>query len=457
MRIAIIGAGIVGLASAFELAEDGHEIHVFDRRESVAAEGSFATTGLVSPGCVSPAAAPGLNRWLLRGLYSHETALRWRLRASPAQWRWLMRWWKASRRSHPNDVRAMVNLARVSQERLAWLTDMHHIEYERSSGVLVLLRRNEDLKPATLHAEMLAELGIKAEQIEPDKCREIEPGLRHVSELAGALHLVEDGIGNCREFAHRLRDLCLQRHGVHFHFNTGISRIEPESASTSPRLRLHYTHDLLPAPALPTRPARRTEATTAEPDSVSDTVPMSHVPDTRLPDEPFDAVVLCAGHEAGTLLSPLGVTLPLQPVYGYSVSFRLRPDGLPPRSAVVDAARGIAIARLGERVRVSGGFELGDLGGDAEAALSPLYDALHHWFPFATQRAQPQIWKGARPMLPEGPPVIGPSGTPGLWLNLGHGAHGWTLACGSARLLADQVAGRAPLLDPDAYSLRLRA
>jgi D-amino-acid dehydrogenase len=450
MRIAVIGAGITGLTTAFELAEDGHAVSVFDRCESVSAAASFATTGLVSPGCVSPAAAPGLSKWLLRGLYSHRTALRWRPRLSRQQWSWLLRWWRANRRTHPNDVRAMVELARVSTERLAWLTEVHRIDYERSRGVLMLLRRNDELQPAHRHAEMLRELGVQVEQITPERCRELEPGLRHTSRLAGALHLVDDSVGNCREFTHRLRDLCQQRHDVQFHFNVEISGFEAQGAgyrlqyAEGSRLRTARRHGLDPVLVTATLSERE-----------DDTVPLPRADAAPPPEQPFDAVVLCTGAEGSPLLKPLGLRLPLLPVYGYSVSFRCRPEGLPPRSAVVDTSSGVAIARLGERVRVSGGFELGDFGAQhTEAALSPLYDALHHWFPFAAQRAQPQIWKGARPMLPEGPPVIGPARQPGLWLNLGHGAHGWTLACGAARLLADQIAGRSTQLDPDAYSLR---
>lgn len=457
MRIAVIGAGITGITTAYELAEDGHTVSVFDRCASVAAESSFATTGLISPGCVSPATAPGLRRWLLRGLYSHEAALRWRPRASRSQWGWLLRWWRANRKTHPADVRAMVDLARVSQERLSWLTDLHSLNYERSAGVLVLLRNEDELAPGHRHAAMLRELGIKVDELTPERCKSIEPGLRHTSTLAGALHLGEDGVGNCREFSHRLRDLCVQRRGVRFHFGVQVSRIESEGGQT--RLRLA-------APPAPTsgvgrllsarRPGGDSESASISSLLNGDGAPTSAMPES--PEQPaqefFDAVVICTGASGSALLKGLGAKVPLMPVYGYSVSFRIRPDGLPPRSAVVDARSGIAIARLGERVRVSGGFEFGELDGqDRDAMLGQLYDALHHWFPFATERTQPQIWKGARPMLPEGPPVIGPARTSGVWLNLGHGAHGWTLACGAARLLADQIAGRTPLLDADRYSL----
>lgn len=166
----------------------------------------------------------------------------------------------------------------------------------------------------------------------------------------------------------------------------------------------------------------------------------------------FDAVVVCAGPQAGELLTPIGLRLPLAPVWGYSLTAPLRERDdhaeVGPRSAVIDERHGIAITRLGRRVRVAGGAELG---GSAQyfhpGAMATLYRVLDDWFPGAAQMAQAQRWKGARPMLPDGPPVLGASGRPGVWLNLGHGASGWALAAGSARVLADLIGGRAPVPD----------
>jgi len=161
----------------------------------------------------------------------------------------------------------------------------------------------------------------------------------------------------------------------------------------------------------------------------------------------FDAVVVCAALGSATLLKPLGVRLPLQPVYGYSVTAPLRHDEqhlhLEPRAALMDERYKVAISRLGNRVRVAGSAEIGGAADKHnEAAQLTLDKVLDDWFPGVTRRSQAQRWKGARPMLPDGPPVLGPSGAEGVWLNLGHGGSGWALSCGSARLLADSVAGR---------------
>ena len=161
----------------------------------------------------------------------------------------------------------------------------------------------------------------------------------------------------------------------------------------------------------------------------------------------FDAVVVCAALGSAALLRPLGVHLPLQPVYGYSVTAPLRHDEqhlhLEPRAALMDERYKVAISRFGNRVRVAGSAEIGGLPErQSEAVQLTLDKVLDDWFPGVTRRSQAQRWKGARPMLPDGPPVLGPSGAEGVWLNLGHGGSGWALACGSARLVADSVAGR---------------
>jgi D-amino-acid dehydrogenase len=169
---------------------------------------------------------------------------------------------------------------------------------------------------------------------------------------------------------------------------------------------------------------------------------------------------MCAGLDSARLLRPLGLKIPLAAVYGYSVSATIREPLNAPRSAVMDERYKIAISRLGNRVRVAGSAELG---GSADKkrtrALQTLYKVLHDWFPGAANLSNGvQEWKGARPMLPDGPPIVGPSGMAGLWLNLGHGSSGWALSCGSARALADMVGGHKPDLDVSGLDVgRIRA
>jgi D-amino-acid dehydrogenase len=235
--------------------------------------------------------------------------------------------------------------------------------------------------------------------------------------LHAAIHLPHDGVGNCRHFTHLLKSQA-QRLGASFHFETDV-----RSVRAGPRPGLTLVNG-----------------------------------DERA----FDGIVIGAGVQANALLSGIGLRLPLAAVHGYSVTAPLRHiDGLPqlgPRSALMDERYKIAVTRLGQRIRVSGGAELGGkLDHMAAAPLRTLYRVLDDWFAGAALTREAQHWKGARPMLPDGPPLVGESGAPGVWLNLGHGASGWALACGSARLLADRIAGREPPLDTSLLSLgRLR-
>jgi D-amino-acid dehydrogenase len=188
------------------------------------------------------------------------------------------------------------------------------------------------------------------------------------------------------------------------------------------------------------------------------TLPMTPEPTSDI----FDAVVVCAAHGSATLLSRHGLKLPLAPLYGYSVTAPIRqheshPDR-GPRAGVLDEHYRIGISRFGTRLRVAGGAELGGtLAKHDKAILDTLYKVLHDWYPGAARLTHAQRWKGARPMLPDGSPVLGRSGIEGVWLNLGHGASGWALACGSARVVADMLSARAPSMDAQGFGVeRLR-
>lgn len=426
MRIAVIGAGVAGMASACELALQGHQVTVYDRHDGVAEAASFAHANLLTPGLVTPAAAPGLRRWLWRGLRHHNAALRWHPLQSSDAYRWLWRWWRASRRGHVDDVRAMTELALLSARRQEAIGQTLSVETERSAGVLVLLRHASELAPTHRHAQMLRDMGWSARELSPEQCREVEPHLG-AGTLAGGLHLPDDAVGNCRLWIQRLRDALVRERGLQLQLGTEVRAIR--SAESGRGIALHLTP----------RPGSRQHRD----------VDGQH--SGRI--DRHDAVVLCGGADTG-LLAEVGVRIPLMPVWGQSLTLRLRPDSLALQSAVIDARAGVTLTRLGERLRVTGGYTLGPRGANtSEAALRPLYGALDRWFGHATERASPLIWQGARPMLPDGPPIIGAAPMTGVWLNVGHGAHGWTLACGGARLLAEQIAGATPSLDPVPFAL----
>jgi D-amino-acid dehydrogenase len=408
MRVAVIGAGIVGVTTAYELVAAGHEVTVYERRGSVAAETSFANAGVIAPGYVTPWAAPGMPTKVLGQLFARDAALRFAGLSALRELPWMWRFLRACRaKVYTANRTAMWRLAHFSRDRLQALTAELDLDYEQRSGYVVLLRSGRDLDRARAGLRLLADLGVRHEVLDEAGCRAVEPALAPGARLHAAIRLPEDGVGNCRQFAHLLKAEA-QRRGARFAFDAEVRQIR---VTPGPGLRL----------ADGSSPA-------------------------------FDQVVVCAGIEANRLLAPLGLRLPLAAVHGYSITAPLRKhDGGPdmgPRSALMDETYKVAISRLGERVRVAGSAELGGRLDELRSApLATLYRVLDEWFPGAASMREVQQWKGARPMLPDGPPVVGACRVPGLWLNLGHGSSGWALSCGSARLLVDAMMGRASAID----------
>jgi D-amino-acid dehydrogenase len=414
MRVAVVGAGIVGVSTAYELAALGHEVRVFERRASVAAETSFANAGVVAPGYVTPWAAPGMAWKVLRQLFARDAAVRFAGPRALAQLPWLLRWWLACRpAAYAHNRRAMHLLARYSQARLLELTRALRLEYEQAPGLTVLLRDARDARAADAGFKVLSQLGVAFEVMKPERLRHFEPALNPATPLYAAVHFASDGVGNCRQFAHLLKAEAV-RLGAEFRFDTAVRSIAPAAR-----------------PALETADGQRHEA---------------------------DAIVVCTGVQANALLAPHRLRLPLAPVYGYSVTAPVNHiDGgatLAPRAALMDERFKVAISRLGARIRVAGSAELGGRPDEmCTAPLATLYRVLEDWFPGAAVTREAQQWKGARPMLPDGPPVLGASGLPGVWLNLGHGSSGWALACGSARVLAELISGHAAPIDLERLGL----
>ncbi|HWI80285.1 MAG TPA: D-amino acid dehydrogenase [Ramlibacter sp.] len=421
MKIAVIGAGIIGVTTAFELAVDGHEVTVFERRAAVAEETSFANAGVIAPGYVTPWAAPGMPAKVARYLLSKHAAVRISLPLSRDEIDWIRQWYRACELpTYAANRSRMQALAFYSRARMRDISEHFQLEYDRSTGYMVLLRGEKDRQLAAPGLQVLRDAGVPFKEIGQDEARVIEPAINPDTQFAGAIHLPDDEVGNCRQFALLLKNQA-QASGVNFEFNTAVEPLNP----ASPGLLQVW---LLGAEA----PAQRR----------------------------FDAVMVCSGVDSAALLRPLGVQIPLAAVYGYSISAPVREPLNAPRSAVMDERYKVAISRLGQRVRVSGSAEIGGLPEKKRpGSLQTLYKVLHDWFPGAAALAGNgvQEWKGARPMLPDGPPLLGASGVPGVWINLGHGSSGWALSCGSARVVADLMSGRKPEVDVDGLGIeRLR-
>ena len=417
MKIAVIGAGIIGVTTAYELACDGHQVTVLERRGAAAEEASFANAGLVAPGYGTPWAAPGMPTKVFQHLFSHYAPVKVGLPLSGRELVWIWKWFSACKLDTYLINRAhLQRLAFYSRERLHHITADLKLDYERSDGYMVLLRSEKDSKLVQPGLQVLRDAGVAFNELNPVQARTIETALNPDTAFFGAVYLPDGEVGNCRQFALMLKNEA-QRMGVKFLFNTTVTQLTPGAG-----VAVGVTG----------------ENTTRH----------------------FDASVVCAGLDSVRLLAPLGLKIPLAAVHGYSVSATIREPLNAPRSAVMDERYKVAISRLGNRVRVAGSAELGGSPDKKRASsLETLYKVLHDWFPGAANLSNGvQEWKGARPMLPDGPPLLGASGMAGIWLNLGHGSSGWALSCGSARALADLIGDRTPDLDISGFgAARLRA
>ena len=420
MRVAVIGAGIVGVTTAFELARDGQKVTVFERRASVAEEASFGHAGLLSTADMCAWASASLTTTLVRQLTGRPGALQLARPWSGLPLAWLWRYWRArSAEQLLANHQRLHRLASYSQGRMQTLAAELELGHEQSQGCLVLLRSAGDLAAARNGLKLMTDLGLPFELVDAQQARQLEPGLNPHMALHAAVHLPQAGVGNCREFAHLLRAQA-QLLGARFQFQRMVLGI---TAGPEPVVRHAGSQ-----------------------------------PDSPVLQEEFDAVVICAALGSVDLLRPFGLRLPLAAVHGHTITAPLqqvdqqRHGG--PRSAVLDERHQVTISRLGDRVRVSGGTELGGpLRQPRETTIKRLYKVLDDWYPGCAQMSKLQRWTGARPSLPDGPPLVCASTVPGVWLNLGHGGNGWALACGSARVLADQVAGRSAEIDTEGLTL----
>ena len=415
MKIAVIGAGIIGITTAYELAVDGHDVTVFERRGAAAEETSFANAGVVAPGSVTPWAAPGMPGKVLGNLLSRHAAVKLSLPLSGNDISWMWKWWRACKLETYLANRARLQrLAFYSRSRLHQLTSELQLDYDRAEGYTVLLRNEKDSALVQPGLQVLRDAGVAFSEMDATGVRKIEPAINPDTEFLGGIHLPNDEVANCRQFALLLKDVARDL-GVKFEFNTAIGQINRAQAATF----------LIAGESIPRQ---------------------------------FDHIVMCAGLASAALLKPLGLKIPMAAVYGYSISAPIREPLNAPRSALMDERYKVAISRLGNRVRVAGSAEIGgSLDKHRASSIQTLYKVLHDWFPGAAQHANTgasiQAWKGARPMLPDGPPIIGDSGIPGLWLNLGHGSSGWALSSGSARALADAMSGRPAAIDMEGLGI----
>ena len=407
MKVLILGSGVIGVTSAYYLAKAGHEVTVIDRQPKPALETSFANAGEVSPGYSSPWAGPGVPVKAIKWLLMKHGPLVIRPKLDPVMWVWLLKMLRncTSARYAVNKSR-MIPIAEYSRDCLRALRSEIGIRYdERAQGTLQLFRYQAQLDHTADDIAVLKQTGVPFEVLDRDGCVAAEPALSAVKDkIAGGLRLPQDETGDCHMFTQALA-LEAEKLGVRFAFNVGIEGLNADATRIT---------------------------------GVATSTGMLQA----------DAYVLALGSWSPRLVRPLGISLPVYPVKGYSITVPITDADAAPVSTVMDESYKVAITRLGNRIRVGGTAEISGYSDKLYAARRATLDhSLTDLFPRGGDLGRATFWSGLRPMTPDGPPVIGATRYSNLHLNTGHGTLGWTMACGSGRVLADLLSGRKPEID----------
>jgi D-amino-acid dehydrogenase len=420
MRLAVIGGGLIGVATALALARRNHSVVLFERLPQLAGEASHANGGLLTPSQGDPWNAPGILGVLLRSLGREDAAVLLRLRAVPRLARWGLRFLRNARpATYHATTEAQTRLAVYSHRRLAALTAEFGLAYDLSTvGTLKVYRDPAALEHAAALAKMVEPLGVPCRRLAPSQLTEVEPALTYAAGgLVGGLHFPEDRAGDARLFTLALAQSATQA-GVEIRAGTAVTGFERSNGRVAAVL-------------------------------------------TAAGREAVEGAVLCGGVGSPALARKLGFRLPIAPVKGYSITFdvpssRWGQAGLPTQP-VVDDGRHIAVTPLGRRLRFVGTAEF--TGEDRSINLARIAnlvrtaEGLYPQLKEALQGQEGVPWACLRPMTPDCLPVLGASPVANLWINAGHGYLGWTTGAGAAEAVADLVSGERPALDLAPYGL----
>ena len=415
MKVLVLGAGVAGVAAAWYLWRDGHEVAVLDRNEGVGLETSFANGGQLSYSYVAPLASPSvipkLPPWLLR----RDSPLRFRPELDPDQWRWCLEFLAAcNQRTADRTTERLLRLAFYSRELMHELVRTESIDFDYvQNGKLVVHTQRASFESARRLMEYQRKLGAEQRALDARECIELEPALEAMGpRICGAIYTPSEDVGDTYKFCNELKRLMTTGpNPVTYRFGVEVERLLPWRGRL---MGVETSAGVLEA----------------------------------------DAYVLALGTNAAWLTKPLGIRLPIYPLKGYSLSLPVTDDRGAPRISVTDYKRKVVYARIGDELRVAG---MADLAGrraviDAER-VDQLITEVRNAFPHATDFSTLRPWCGMRPATPKGTPVLGATPHANLWLNVGHGALGFTLALATGRVVADLAAGRAPAVPLDGFTL----
>jgi D-amino-acid dehydrogenase len=409
MKVIVLGAGLLGVTSAYFLRQQGHDVNVIDRQGTPAAETSFANGGQISVSHAEPWANPSAPLKVLKWLGQEDAPLLFRVRADMRQWLWglqFLRECTPARTRH--NIEQIVRLGTYSRDTLQALRRDIGIEYDqRTQGILHFYTSQKEFDGAEGPAAQMRELGCDRRVISADEAVKLEPALRHIRpHLAGATYTAEDESGDANRFARELVGRC-RADGVQFLMNHTVTALREAGG------RIDHV-----------------EATDVE---------------GRFQRVRGDAYVLAMGSLSPLVAAPLGIRLPIYPAKGYSVTMPVKDASMAHEVSLTDDEYKLVFSRLGDRLRIAGTAELNGYDRDLNRVrCEAIVKRTEELFPGAGDSEQAQFWTGLRPATPSNVPIIGRSKIANLYLNTGHGTLGWTHSCGSGKSIARIVSGLAP-------------
>jgi len=422
MKVIVLGAGLLGVTSAYFLRQQGHDVTVVDRQAAAAAETSFANGGQISVSHAEPWANPGAPLKVLKWLGQEDAPLLFRLRADARQWRWALGFLRECTPARTRrNIEQIVRLGTYSRDTLQQLRRDTGLSYDqRTQGILHFYTSQKEFDAAEAPAAQMRELGCDRRVVSADEAVRIEPALAHIRpKLAGATYTSEDESGDANRFARELVRLC-EAAGVRFLMSHTVTAIREVGGEVD-----------------------HVEATDSE---------------GRFQRLRADAYVLAMGSLSPLLAKPLGIELPIYPAKGYSVTMPVRNPAMAHQVSLTDDEYKLVFSRLGDRLRIAGTAELNGYDRDLNRVrCEAIVRRVEELFPGAGDSERAQFWTGLRPATPSNVPIIGRSKVGKLFLNTGHGTLGWTHACGSGKSIAHIVSGMQPEVDFAFVGLERRA
>ena len=409
MKVIVLGAGLLGVTSAYFLRQQGHEVTVVDRQATPAAETSFANGGQISVSHAEPWANPSAPLKVLKWLGQEDAPLLFRIRADLRQWMWglqFLRECTPARTRH--NIEQIVRLGTYSRDTLQQLRAERGIQYDqRTQGILHFYTNEKEFEGAEAPAQQMRDLGCDRRVISADEAVRIEPALAHIRpQLAGATYTAEDESGDANQFARELVKRC-EEDGVQFLMSHTVTALREVAGAID-----------------------HVEATDSE---------------GRFQRLKADAYVLAMGSLSPIIAKPLGIELPIYPAKGYSVTMPVKDARMAHQVSLTDDEYKLVFSRLGDRLRIAGTAELNGYDRDLNRVrCEAIVRRVEELFPGAGDTERAQFWTGLRPATPSNVPLIGRSKVKNLFLNTGHGTLGWTHACGSGKSIARIVSGLQP-------------